>query len=140
MSNDNEVGYGKPPKHAQFKKGRSGNPKGRPKDTKNLKTDLKEELQEVIVAREGDRTVKISKQRAVVKSLVAKTVKGDTRAANTLLNMFFRIFDPAGEIVEPAAPMTAEEREVLAGFQARFRVATEIKPNPETSESNGDAS
>lgn len=24
------VGYGKPPKHTQFKKGKSGNPKGRP--------------------------------------------------------------------------------------------------------------
>jgi hypothetical protein len=140
MSNDNEVGYGKPPKHAQFKKGRSGNPKGRPKDTKNLKTDLKEELQEVIVAREGDRTVKISKQRAVVKSLVAKTVKGDTRAASTFLNMFFRIFDPAAEIVEAAAPMNAEEREVYEEFRARFSVAPRINPDPKPSDSDGDAS
>ena len=28
---DYEVGYGKPPKHTRFKKGQSGNPKGRPK-------------------------------------------------------------------------------------------------------------
>jgi hypothetical protein len=26
-----EVGYGKPPQSTQFKKGKSGNPKGRPK-------------------------------------------------------------------------------------------------------------
>ena len=28
---DYEVGYGKPPKHARFKKGFAANPKGRPK-------------------------------------------------------------------------------------------------------------
>ena len=27
---DYEVGYGKPPKHTQFKRGQSGNPNGRP--------------------------------------------------------------------------------------------------------------
>jgi hypothetical protein len=39
-SGDYQVGYGKPPKHTQFKPGKSGNPQGRPKGTKNLKTDL----------------------------------------------------------------------------------------------------
>ena len=31
MSDDEEVGKGRPPKHAQFRKGISGNPKGRPR-------------------------------------------------------------------------------------------------------------
>src|SRR6202007_2655200 len=118
MSNDRGSGYGKAPKDKQFKKGQSGNPKGRPKHSKNFKTDLQEELREPVVAHEGNRTIKISKQRAVIKSLVAKTMKGDPRSANTLLNMVFRIFDPAGEFVETPTPMNAEEREVLAGIQA----------------------
>lgn len=140
MSNDNEGGYGKPPKHTQFKKGQSGNPKGRPKHSKNLKTDLEEELREMIVAREGDRTIKMSKQRAVIKSVVTKTMKGDSRAANTLMNMFFRILDPAGEAVVTAAPMTADEREVYEGFRARFSVTPKLNADPEPSESDGDAS
>jgi Family of unknown function (DUF5681) len=35
-----EVGYGRPPRHSRFKPGQSGNPKGRPKGSKSLKTLL----------------------------------------------------------------------------------------------------
>ena len=66
-----EVGYGKPPKHTQFEPGQSGNPRGRPKGTKNLKTDLMEELGEKILVREGEQARRVSKQRAVVMALVA---------------------------------------------------------------------
>ncbi|MFG1261012.1 DUF5681 domain-containing protein [Xanthobacter flavus] len=50
---DYEVGYRKPPVHARFKKGQSGNPKGRCKGTQNLATDFGEELGERIRVREG---------------------------------------------------------------------------------------
>jgi hypothetical protein len=53
-----EVGYGKPPKSTRFQPGQSGNPRGRPKGTKNLKTDLIEELHETIEIREGNRSAK----------------------------------------------------------------------------------
>lgn len=63
MPRDYAIGYGKPPVHSRFRKGRSGNPKGRPKGRANLKTDLLAELTETIVIREGDRQLRVSKQR-----------------------------------------------------------------------------
>src|ERR1700730_10755419 len=46
-----EVGYSKPPRHARFTKGQSGNPKGRPKGSQNLAT---------ILARVGRERVKVT--------------------------------------------------------------------------------
>ncbi len=132
MSDNNyNVGYGKPPEQTQFRKGRSGNPAGRPKGTKNLKTDVMEEMRERVVVREGERPRKISKQRAVIKTLVARTLKGDARAANTLMNTLFRIFDPEGETATPGQPLNAEERGTLELLKTRL-IADACAEPPET--------
>lgn len=112
MADDYEVGYRKPPMHSQFTKGQSGNPKGRAKGTKNLKTDLMEELAEQILLREGNRPLKLSKQRAMVKSLIAKAIKGDTRAANLVLNIVWRVLEKEqGE--DQTADLAAEDHAIL---------------------------
>ena len=52
MNNDSNsnhrVGYGRPPKEHQFQPGQSGNPFGRPKGARSFKSDLRDELGEVI--------------------------------------------------------------------------------------------
>ena len=79
-----EVGYGRPPTHSQFKPGQSGNPKGRPKGSKNTKTILAEELDTKITLTEGSQKITITKREAMVKSSVNKAIKGDHRAFNLL--------------------------------------------------------
>jgi hypothetical protein len=120
MSDDYKIGYGKPPKDTQFKTGESGNPKGRTKGAKNLKTDLMEEMHEKVVIREGERSRKIPKQRAIIKMLVARTLKGDARAANTLMNVLFRVVDPAYEATPEGPSLNAEEQAVLETLKARL--------------------
>lgn len=118
MAGNYEIGYGKPPTATRFKKGQSGNPKGRATGTRNLKTDLTEELAERIVIRENDQPRKVSKQRALVKTLTAKAVKGDTRAANLLLNLLWR-FIAQEPPVDPVLDLSAEDQAILERFAPR---------------------
>ena len=100
-----KVGYGKPPKATRFKRGRSGNPKGRPKGSLNLATDLAAELGEQITVREDGRPRRISKQRALIKSLMAKALQGDVRATAALLALYARVItEPPEDTNEPLEP------------------------------------
>lgn len=115
MSKKGKGGYCDPPVHSQFKKGESGNPKGRPEGSKNLKADLTEELAEMIVVTEGGRRRSISKQRAMIKSLFAKGAKGDVRAIHTIISMVERLLQP--DISEnEERPLGKDDQEILDRF------------------------
>ena len=121
MADKYEVGYGKPPKDSQFKAGQSGNPKGRKKNSRNLKTDLTTILQKRISVREGDRKFRVSGQEGVLMSLMAKSLKGDTKAINTLINLAVRIFGLEGPLPDAAERLTPQEQLMIAEFDDRLR-------------------
>ena len=89
--NEYKVGYGKPPKSRQFRRGKSGNPKGRPRGSLKLATDLAAELNEQITVREDGKPRRVSKQRALIKSLMAKALQGDVRANAAVLALYARV-------------------------------------------------
>jgi hypothetical protein len=119
MSGD-EVGYKKPPRHSRFRKGRSGNPRGRPRQARNLLTELHEELRQRITVREAGTERRISRQRAVVMRLLDKALKGELGAIIKLLDLVLRQEAAAGSSGEPDAPLLAEEWEVLTDLRARL--------------------
>ena len=95
ISDDYKVGYKKPPEHTRFTSGQSGNPKGRKKGTKNLKTDLEQELAEYVNISENGKKTRLSKQRLMIKSLCAKAIKGDSKASMIVTNLILRFFKQA---------------------------------------------
>jgi len=111
-----KVGYGKPPEKNQFKPGQSGNTKGRPAGSKNLKTELEEELLEKIAIKEGGTQKNVSKQRAMIKALMAKAVQGDARAANTLINMSLKLV-PATDEEAVIEDFTEADIAILESFR-----------------------
>lgn len=116
---DDEIGYRKPPRHTRFKPGQSGNPKGRPKGAKNLKTELMEELQERIAIRESGQAKTVSKQRAMLKALTAKAVQGDTRAANLVIGMVYRLLSDEPEDSENEN-LSDDDLRILKSYEARL--------------------
>jgi len=124
MADKYDVGYRKPPKTTQFKPGQSGNPKGRPKGHRNLATDLEEELNEKIIVNEGGRQLQTTKQRAMLKALLAKALKGDTRAASALIQLKVGLEQArSGEREE--APLDAEDQAVLDAYFSRRKQGAE---------------
>ena len=116
MSEQYEVGYGKPPKHSQFKTGQSGNPKGRKKGVKNINTILDGILNEKVVLSENGRTYKVSKKQALCRRLVNKGLSGDMKAIGTILS---HLFNQAleSEVRSAALNSTAGiDQEIIANF------------------------
>ena len=121
---DYDVGYGKPPVYTQFKPGRSGNPKGRPKRHRNLRTVLEHVLGETIAVREGDRKRKLPRIDVVVRTVVNHALQGDAKAMQNLIVLIRTFGGPAlaGDEVgaETAAVVTPEDEALVAGFLRRF--------------------
>nr|WP_249799561.1 MULTISPECIES: DUF5681 domain-containing protein [unclassified Bradyrhizobium] len=86
---DDTTGYGRPPKQFQFKPGRSGNPKGRPKRKPTALADvIKEALVAPIQYREQGRTRTTTRTELGLKMIVDRAVKGDINAADLILTVY----------------------------------------------------
>ena len=130
MSNQNHsdsVGYKQPPKGHQFRPGQSGNPSGRPKGVRNFKTDLREELSESISIREGGRDISISKQRALIKRLVASAIDGDVRSIATLMSFYARACGDDHDDQQQAP----EDREIVQAFKRPSKSAVTTNSSKE---------
>lgn len=87
-----EVGYGKPPKHSQFPKNKSGNPGGRPKGARGLKAELEAELNEFVTLTVNGKRKRVRKRRLVITALTTKAIKGNVSAADKLLALMIQAF------------------------------------------------
>ena len=81
------VGYCRPPLPTRFKPGKSGNPKGRPRGRKNLRTVLDNILKEPVKVTTGDRTRVVTKGEAFLLTLVNGALKSELKAAGILLGV-----------------------------------------------------
>lgn len=110
---EGDVGYGRPPRHSQFKKGQSGNPKGRRPKSRNTSTLLAEELDKLITVKDGNGARRISKREALITSLVNDGITGKNQARQLLLRIL--------EISNPPEPFVAtdEDETALEAYIAR---------------------
>jgi hypothetical protein len=119
-----KVGYGSPPEHSKFKKGKSGNPKGRPKGRKNFWSELIDELHKEVEVREGGKTRRLPMQTVMIKRMVADAAKGDHRARDQLMKLLVSSDLDQPPIEDNEATRKADV-EILARY--RKRILAEVK-------------
>lgn len=119
-----EVGYGRPPTATRFRPGQSGNPKGRPKGSRNAKTGevdamrlkslIMEEAYRVIQVRDGGKTRAMSILQASLRSLGMQSAQGKQGA-------MCKLFELVGAV----------EREQEINREQTFKVILEYKRGAE---------
>jgi hypothetical protein len=132
--NDDQVGYGRPPKHSQFKPGQSGNPSGR-KPVSTFEADLLDELNGEVAIRENGVERKISKQRAIVNALVAAAIRGNFRASSTLLAILARSSPPRAD--QDLEQRSDADDDLVNAFHRRRRQSRASEPTPSKKPSEG---
>jgi len=140
---DYVIGYGKPPVEWQFRKGQSGNPRGRPKGARNKKPSLdserlldivQEEARRTIQVRDGGQLVDMSMAQAVVRTLAVNAAKGNTRAQKLFTEMLKAAEqlqrEQREEFVEIAIAYKLNAENVIRECEARGCRPPEIYPHP----------
>jgi len=113
------VGYGRPPIVSQFKPGASGNPNGRPKKSRNLKTIIRNALTANVLVREGERKRSVSKLEGIVLRQLESALKGNDKAALATLKMAAQVgLLDVGEIELETPPLSAGEQQIIAELLA----------------------
>tara|TARA_R110000787_G_scaffold153606_1_gene267533 strand:- start:339 stop:737 length:399 start_codon:yes stop_codon:yes gene_type:complete len=121
------VGYGKPPKATRFRKGRSGNPCGRPKRTRTQLEVLRRELSQRVTVTEAGRKRRLTKGELIAKQLVTRAVKGEVAA----LRMMLRVNELMDAEVTREGDGEISEKDRLAADQAVFDAIAAMVAEPE---------
>lgn len=108
------VGYGRPPVHSRFQKGRSGNPRGRPRGRRSLESIVGEVLEQKMWVSVDGRRKRVPVEKAILLRLRELALKGDLRAVRMMLDLK----RGAAGIIEPDLTgdlLSQEDLAILAG-------------------------
>jgi Family of unknown function (DUF5681) len=114
---EDKVGYGRPPKEHQFKRGHSGNPSGGRKAAKSEAAILREILSRKVTIRQGDKSQKIPLLEAILLKMAEEALRGDLKAAAFLLN---RIAASTQSNETTTFELSPDETDVMKAYAERL--------------------
>jgi Family of unknown function (DUF5681) len=131
-----EVGYSRPPKGGQFTKGKSGNPKGRPRGSKNLATIVLRESRRPVLVNGSRGTRTVTKLEATVMQLGNKAAQGELRATREFLPLVQRSEEA---VSAESAPLVVHEldQRVMQSLRRRME-RMKVEPAAVSQSSGGE--
>ena len=127
---DYKVGPGKPPKHTRFKPGQSGNPKGRPKGSQNVKTAFNKVGRKSVRVKHNGRPRKLTKQQIIVHRFTNHAMTGPERAARDYL-LVSKAFEEPEEGELAASSIPENHKTAVAEIVRRIREGEEAQTTAE---------
>ena len=131
-----KVGYGKPPRDHQFKRGQSGNPNGRPKTAQSLLTLVRKRMLEKVQVKTASGIKSVTRIDALLMKAMEQGGKGEFRAIKELFSLYATaVPEPRKEEGMPSpvdhVDLSAADQAILALFRAE--VASELLSAPKPS-------
>ena len=115
------VGYRRPPREHQFKAANNANPLGRKKGSRNRTLVIRQILFEPITVKEGDQVKKMPLLEAIVRQTCNKALKGDHKAALTIMGLAQKeglLTPEQTEAIEEG--MSEADKAILEDFKRRL--------------------
>jgi hypothetical protein len=119
VSPDYEVGFGRPPVATRFKKGQSGNPRGRPRGQRTIGQELELALSAMVTVTENGKARRLPMRQVIVRGIVNDAARRDPKALRLLFDLMRR---QAGEneMLAPTETSESDDQAILADFLARY--------------------
>jgi hypothetical protein len=117
-----KIGRGNPPQHTRWVRGKSGNPKGRPKGRKNLATIMMEAARGQVTATMDGKPRKINKIQATAMQLATKAAAGDSASIARFLDWMDELEARAAAAKPEAFPFSEADRAVIREVYTRMQL------------------
>lgn len=133
MSEDQQSkrgGYGNPPPERQFQPGVSGNPKGRPRGSRNMANEIDLILSGRVDVTKNGRRERSTRRKVIAEKLVVRAMRDDHKAIETVLKLEGHaqlqaaVGAPSGGQSITRETSLAEDEAILAAFIARSQEAS----------------
>jgi Family of unknown function (DUF5681) len=138
-------GYGRPPVHSRWKKGQSGNRRGRRRGRPNVSTVAKQMLDRKVKLRVGEKTLEMPFLEALVVVHATKAQRGNAKSISAMLTIMERLgyldlrtIDdvPRALVFRGRMPQNAEEWLLDCEVREEYRRRCEERKKEGQAESN----